>query len=66
MTDTATHTRQIPDRLTSRATRVFRSWEALLLAVAIAIFIVNSFASPYFRESHDRLRDGAADHRRGN
>ncbi len=48
MTDTATNTRQIPDRLTSRTTRVFRSWEALLLAVAIAIFIVNSFASPYF------------------
>ena len=48
MTDTATNTRQIPDRLTSRATRIFRSWEALLLAVAIAIFIVNSFASPYF------------------
>ena len=48
MSDIATNTRQIPDRLTSRATRVFRSWETLLLAVAIAIFIVNSFASPYF------------------
>jgi len=40
--------RHIPDRLTSPAARVLRSWETLLLAVAIAIFIVNSFASPYF------------------
>jgi len=45
MTDTA---RQIPDRLQSRASRALRSWETLLLAVAVAIFIVNSFASPYF------------------
>lgn len=51
MSDIATNTRQIPDRLTSRATRVFRSWETLLLAVAIAIFIVNSFASPYFLDA---------------
>jgi rhamnose transport system permease protein len=52
MTDTTTHStvsaRHIPDRLDSRAARLFRSWEALLLTVAIAIFIVNSFASPYF------------------
>ena len=48
MTDTSLQSRHVPDRLTSRATRVFRSWEALLLAVAIAIFVVNSFASPYF------------------
>ena len=40
--------RVIPDRLTSGFARVFKSWEVLLLAVAIAIFIVNSFASPYF------------------
>jgi rhamnose transport system permease protein len=45
MTDTA---RQIPDRLTTRGTRFFRSWEFLLLCVAIAIFVANSFASPYF------------------
>ena len=38
----------IPDRLNSRLTRALRSWEALLLVTAIAIFIVNSFASPYF------------------
>jgi len=41
-------TRHVPDRLNSRAFRTLRSWESLLLAVAIAIFIVNSFASPYF------------------
>ena len=46
MTD-ATQTRHVPDRLNSRAARIFKSWEALLLAVAIAIFVVNSFASPY-------------------
>ncbi|ABG32588.1 ABC transporter permease [Roseobacter denitrificans] len=47
MTDIAAQ-RHIPDRLHSRAYRTMRSWESLLLAVAIAIFIVNSFASPYF------------------
>jgi len=47
MTDTA-QMRHVPDRLNSRAARVFKSWEALLFAVAIAIFVVNSFASPYF------------------
>lgn len=40
--------RVIPDRLTSGFSRSFKSWETLLFAVAIAIFIVNSFASPYF------------------
>ncbi len=43
-----TDIRHIPDRLTSPLSRVLKSWEALLLAVAIAIFIANSFASPYF------------------
>ena len=43
-----TDTRHIPDRLHSPAARLLKSWEALLLAVAIAIFIANSFASPYF------------------
>ncbi len=38
----------IPDRLTSPLSRMLKSWEALLLAVAVAIFILNSFASPYF------------------
>ena len=40
--------RVIPDRLTGGVSRFFKSWEALLFVVAVAIFIVNSFASPYF------------------
>lgn len=40
--------RAIPDRLQSPLQRRLRSWETLLLAVAVAIFIANSFASPYF------------------
>ena len=40
--------RVIPDRLTSGFSRAFKSWETVLFAVAVAIFIVNSFASPYF------------------
>ena len=40
--------RVIPDRMQGRATRLLRSWEVLLLAVAVAIFVVNSLASPYF------------------
>lgn len=43
----ATHN-SIPDRLQSPLQRRLKSWETLLLAVAIAIFIANSFASPYF------------------
>ncbi len=45
MSDTARH---IPDRLESRAARLLKSWESLLLAVAVAIFVANSLASPYF------------------
>ncbi len=48
MTDTTTLTRSLPDRLTSPLQRILHSWEALLLAVAIVIFVLNSFASPYF------------------
>ena len=40
--------RIIPDRLQSRGSRALKSWESLLLVVAIAIFAINSFASPYF------------------
>lgn len=40
--------RRIPDRLESRAARLVKSWEVLLLAVAAAIFVANSLASPYF------------------
>ncbi|MES2144767.1 MAG: ABC transporter permease [Pseudomonadota bacterium] len=38
----------IPDRLQSRGRRALRSWETLLLAVFVTIFVINSFASPYF------------------
>ncbi|MEM0945945.1 MAG: ABC transporter permease [Pseudomonadota bacterium] len=41
-------TRSIPNRLESPVNRAIKSWETLLLAVAIGIFTVNSFASPYF------------------
>ena len=40
--------RAIPDRLQSPAARLLASWEVLLLCVAVAIFIANSLASPYF------------------
>lgn len=40
--------RIIPDRLQSPLQKNLKSWETLLLAVAIGIFIANSFASPYF------------------
>ena len=49
MTQTASPTtRTIPDRLQSPLSRALRSWEALLFVVAVAIFVANSFASPYF------------------
>ena len=48
MSDASLQTRHVPDRLTSRAQRILRSWEALLLTVAVGIFVLNSFASPYF------------------
>lgn len=34
--------RHIPDRLGTPFSRIFASWEMLLLGVAIAIFIANS------------------------
>jgi rhamnose transport system permease protein len=40
--------RNIPDRLTSRASEMIWSWETLLLIVLAAVFTINSFASPYF------------------
>jgi rhamnose transport system permease protein len=44
----STNERHLPDRLHSAMQRRLKSWETLLLAVAVAIFIFNSFASPYF------------------
>ncbi|MBX9468796.1 MAG: ABC transporter permease [Rhizobium sp.] len=41
-------TRIIPDRLQTPFRRLLGSWEVLLFAVAILIFIANSLASPYF------------------
>ena len=38
----------IPDRLQSPLEQRLKSWESLLMLVAITIFIANSFASPYF------------------
>jgi len=40
--------RHIPDRLDNPLRSAIFSWEALLILVAVAIFIANSFASPYF------------------
>ncbi|WP_420011798.1 ABC transporter permease [Tateyamaria sp.] len=44
----STTDRHIPDRLRSPLEQRLKSWETLLLLVAIAIFVANSFASPYF------------------
>jgi rhamnose transport system permease protein len=40
--------RSVPDRMQHPARKLLKSWEALLLVVAVAIFVANSFASPYF------------------
>ena len=45
---TAPTTRHIPDRLQTPWRRHLKSWESLLLCVAIAIFVANALASPYF------------------
>jgi len=47
MTDTAAR-RHIPDRLGSPLRAALLSWQSLLLLVAVAIFVANSLASPYF------------------
>lgn len=43
-----TQARDIPDRLQNPFLTQIKSWETLLLAVAIGIFIANSFASSHF------------------
>ena len=43
-----TQARDIPDRLQNPFLTQIKSWETLLLTVAIGIFIANSFASPHF------------------
>lgn len=41
----------IPDRLHSRLSTTLKSWESLLLIVAVGIFILNTFSSPYFLDA---------------
>ena len=48
MSEQKTITRHIPDRLDSLLHSAIFSWQTLLLTVAIGIFVINSFASPYF------------------
>jgi rhamnose transport system permease protein len=48
MTDTPASGRHLPDRLDTPLRATLLSWEMLLVLVAVAIFIANSFASPYF------------------
>ena len=48
LTDDKAPQREVPDRLHGPMQRLLASWEILLLGVAVAVFIVNSFASPYF------------------
>jgi rhamnose transport system permease protein len=47
MSDISAPARVIPDRLPGRA-KFWARWETILLVVAVVIFILNSFASPYF------------------
>ena len=48
MTDTPLTNRQIPARLTHPFRSALFSWQSLLFLVAVAIFILNCFATPYF------------------
>ncbi|PDS81115.1 ABC transporter permease [Rhizobium sp. L43] len=48
----ATHEKRvIPDRLGTPFRRIVASWEVLLFAVAVLIFVFNSLASPYFLDA---------------
>ncbi|QJX09109.1 ABC transporter permease [Rhizobium brockwellii] len=52
MSTVSTHEKRIiPDRLGTPFRRIFASWEVLLFAVAVLIFIFNSLASPYFLDA---------------
>ncbi|MER9936529.1 ABC transporter permease [Mesorhizobium sp. M0088] len=44
--------RHIPDRLDKPLRSAIFSWEALLVVVVVAIFAINSFASPYFLDPY--------------
>ncbi|MGR9154134.1 ABC transporter permease [Rhizobium leguminosarum] len=52
MSTVSTHEKRvIPDRLGTPLRRILASWEVLLFAVAVLIFIFNSLASPYFLDA---------------
>jgi rhamnose transport system permease protein len=51
MSMTVPHPRHIPDRLSTPWQRSLKSWEVLLLVVALVIFVANAFASPYFLDA---------------
>ncbi|MGZ2504724.1 ABC transporter permease [Rhizobium leguminosarum] len=52
MSTVSTHEKRIiPDRLGTPFRRTAASWEVLLFAVAVLIFIFNSLASPYFLDA---------------
>ncbi|MBY5359540.1 ABC transporter permease [Rhizobium leguminosarum] len=52
MSTVSTHEKRvIPDRLGTPFRRILASWEVLLSAVAVLIFIFNSLASPYFLDA---------------
>jgi rhamnose transport system permease protein len=51
VTDEAHTARIIPDRLPGR--NWWKRWETILVVVAVAIFIINSFASPYFLDAQN-------------
>lgn len=48
MNDQTPTTRHVPNRLDNPLRSAVFSWPSLLLVVAVAIFLVNSLASPYF------------------
>ncbi|MDB5612505.1 MAG: transporter permease, partial [Devosia sp.] len=51
MTDTPLH-RSLPNRLDNPLKSAVLSWESLLVLVAVGIFLLNSFASPYFLNAY--------------
>ncbi|RFB82073.1 branched-chain amino acid ABC transporter permease [Rhizobium leguminosarum bv. trifolii] len=51
MTSSTPEKRVIPDRLGTPFRRIAASWEVLLFAVAVLIFVFNSLASPYFLDA---------------
>ncbi|MFT4183901.1 MAG: ABC transporter permease [Rhizobium sp.] len=53
VSNSPTEKRDIPDRLGTPLKRILASWEVLLFGVAIAIFIFNSLASPYFLDPYN-------------